>query len=207
MFHVELRQFPHVARMFNLSRQELDARITRPWSAGDSIEVDDRRWSSERGRLTIYEGPELTPDQMGLGRSWGNVTRTGTDVSKQLLAEAERQSAQAPRGAASPKSAVQQLEQEILKRCASGPVAITDVVDLVNHRHPEWRVSDRIALAEQSIWEMLHQGRLAMSRVAADQRQGVDKEAWQTTLLTWTTWIPAQAPDILFELSEPRSER
>ena len=31
VFHVELRQFPHVARVFNLSREELDARFARPW--------------------------------------------------------------------------------------------------------------------------------------------------------------------------------
>ena len=40
MFHVELRQFPHVARMFNLSREELEARILGPWLAGRELELD-----------------------------------------------------------------------------------------------------------------------------------------------------------------------
>ncbi|MGB8879441.1 MAG: hypothetical protein WCD11_24215, partial [Solirubrobacteraceae bacterium] len=88
MFHVELRQFPHQTRAFNLTRQELDARILGPWVSGGRVELDDRRWTSDRARLTIYEGPVLTGDQLGLGRGWANVTRQGEDVTERLLAEA-----------------------------------------------------------------------------------------------------------------------
>ena len=56
MFHLELRQFPHVARAFNLSREELDARFARPWANGAVIEYDDRRWAPERARLTDLRG-------------------------------------------------------------------------------------------------------------------------------------------------------
>ena len=42
MFHVELRQFLHVARAFNLTREELDARILHPWVNGGSIALQDR---------------------------------------------------------------------------------------------------------------------------------------------------------------------
>ena len=86
MFHVELRQFPHQARAFNLSREELDTRVIAPWVAGRAIELDDRRWSPERARLTIYESPHLTPDQLGMGRGWQSVTRDGVDVTARLLA-------------------------------------------------------------------------------------------------------------------------
>jgi len=202
MFHIELRHFPNLARALNLTREELDARIVGPWVAGESIELDDRRWSSERARLTIYEGPELTLDQMGLGRSWGNVTRAGTDVTKPVLADAEQQAVQAPHGAVSPTSAVHELEQQILQRCASGEIAVVEVVGLVNDLHPEWRVSDRIALAERSIWELLHAERIAMSRVVAQGREPVDKPAWESVLFTWSTWAPAQAPGILLALVE-----
>jgi hypothetical protein len=43
MFHVELRQFPHQTRAFNLSREELDDRIVGPWIEGAPIEMDDYR--------------------------------------------------------------------------------------------------------------------------------------------------------------------
>ena len=29
--------------------------------------------------------------------------------------------------------------------------------------HPQWRASQQLELAEQAVWEMLHQGRLAMT--------------------------------------------
>ena len=44
MFHVELRQFPHVTRSFNLTREELDAARAAPVGGGAAIELDDRRW-------------------------------------------------------------------------------------------------------------------------------------------------------------------
>ena len=53
MFHVELRQFPHVARAFNLSREQLFARILRPLAAGRPVELNDRRWSPEKAKLAI----------------------------------------------------------------------------------------------------------------------------------------------------------
>ena len=55
MFHVELRQFPNVTRAFNLTREELDERILGPWIAQAGIELNDRRWSTEKARLTVYE--------------------------------------------------------------------------------------------------------------------------------------------------------
>ena len=45
VFHVELRQFPHQTRAFNLTREELDARILGPWVSAGGVELDDRRWS------------------------------------------------------------------------------------------------------------------------------------------------------------------
>jgi hypothetical protein len=202
MFHIELRHFPHIARALNLTREDLDARILGPWVAGQPIELDDRSWSSERARLTVHEGPELTLDQMGLGRSWGNVTRAGTDVTERVLAEAEQFAVQAPQGAVSPTLAVGQLEQEILQRCASGEIAVTEVVDLVNQLYPGWRVSDRIALAERSIWELLHVERIAMARPADQGPERVEKPAWESVLFTWSTWAPGDAPPIVLQRVE-----
>ena len=55
MFHVELRQFPHQTRSFNMTREELDDRIVGPWLAREPIELDEYKWLPDRATLTIYE--------------------------------------------------------------------------------------------------------------------------------------------------------
>ena len=84
MYHVELRQFPHQARAFNLTRQELDARILEPWTVGSAIHLQDRRWTSEKAKLTILEGDELRPDEIGMGRGWSNATKGGIPASTRI---------------------------------------------------------------------------------------------------------------------------
>ena len=80
MYHLELRQFPHVSRVFNLTRDDLERQFVRPWVAGVIIEHDDRRWAPERSRLKILEGPELRQDELGMGRGWA----TAADVLTKL---------------------------------------------------------------------------------------------------------------------------
>jgi len=173
VFHVELRQFPHQSRSFNLTRSELDARILRPWVAGEPVVLDDRRWSPERGRLIIYEGPELSGDQLGLGRGWANVTREGEDVTARLLAEV----------AHPPPVAELKRELEALM-AGGGSVALSQVVELAGERYPQARVSERLALCEQAVWELLHERAVALV-VDGDV---VAPEAWQETALSWDAW-------------------
>jgi hypothetical protein len=175
VYHLELRQFPHVARAFNLTREELDARFVGPWVKGEMIEHDDRRWPPERAHLKIYEGPELELDELGLGRGWGNVTKTSTEVTDAVIAEAERGAKARP-------------EVEALKE-AIAEVAVTaisgdDVMALAVAAHPTWRASQQLELAEQSVWEMLHQGRLTMTAGG----EPVARERWQAIVLAWGTW-------------------
>ncbi|MBV9802177.1 MAG: hypothetical protein JO130_03260 [Solirubrobacterales bacterium] len=172
MYHVELRQFPHQTRAFNLTRAQLDAQILAPWVSGEAIELHDRRWVPDRARVTIYEGPTLEADQLGLGRGWANVTRDGEDVTAQMLAER----AQPP--------AVAELKRELLDRAAGGPVALALLVEAIGERYPGARVSERIALCEQAVWELLHEGSVQLARTGGP----VEREAWQTTLLDWSTW-------------------
>ena len=174
MFHVELRQFPHQARAFNLTRDQLDARILGPWTSGGAIELDDRRWAPDRAKLTIYEGPELASDQLGLGRGWANVTREGEDVTARILAES---------GRASP-GPVAELKRELLDRGAYGPVSLRRMVELTAERYPGSRVSERVALCEQAAWELLHEGAVNLFRAGAP----VDREEWQGVLLRWEAW-------------------
>jgi hypothetical protein len=179
MFHVQLRQFPNQARAFNLSREELDARILAPWVAGEAVQWEDRKWSPDKARLTIYEGPELKSEDIGMGRGWGNATRTGEDVTARLLSEANRPS---PR-----EEALTALKEILVRRCSVHELPVSDSLALASELHPEWRASDRLAVAEQAVWELLHRGALTLS----DEYGEVERERWQSVLLAWDTWTGA----------------
>jgi hypothetical protein len=172
VFHVELRQFPHQTRSFNLTREELDARLLAPWVSGEAIELDDRQWAPDRARLTIYEGPALSSDQLGLGRGWANVTRQGEDVTARLLE------------AVAHPPPVADLKREVLARVAAAPVSLGGIVELVGERYPDARVSERIALCEQAVWELLHEGRAQVVRGGTT----VDAGEWQAVVLSWEAW-------------------
>jgi hypothetical protein len=187
MFHVELRQFPHVARLFNLSREELASRILVPWVRGESFDCNDRRWPPDRARLTIYEGPQLAPEEIGMGRGWPNVTRSGAEVTASLLEEAQQAMATAtPAG-------IGELGQEILARCEAGPIPVRIALTIASERHPQWRASDRLALAEQAVWALLHRGQVQMLGAVG----GVPQEEWEAVLLDLATWIDPEAPILL----------
>jgi hypothetical protein len=156
MFHLELRQFPHLTRAFNLTREELEQRILGPWVAGRAVELNDRRWSPPKARLTVYEGERLGPEEIGLGRGWGNVTRKGKDVTAKLLDQAS-------------------LGLEALKRAvrerAEGGLSWKEVLKLAGGDD---------AKAQRAVWELLLAGELTLhattssisrSRSASDENR------------------------------------
>jgi hypothetical protein len=175
MFHLELRQFPHVARVFNLSRAELDVRFVRPWVSGTVIEHDDRRWAPERARLTIYEGPELRTDEIGMGRGWATVGKTSREVTEAVLGQVQR--------GAGASAAVRSFTATV-ETAAATPLGLGEVVKLATRDFAHWRPSEQLALAEQTVWEMLHHGRLTLTR----DGEAVDAAGWQPILLSWATW-------------------
>jgi len=182
VFHVEVRQFPHLARAFNLSREDLERRIVAPWASGRPMTLDERSFSPERARLRIYEGPPLDSAAMGLGRGWASATRGGRDVTPQVLEQAQRRAPGAMAGAA-----LESLKAQVLERCAARSLAIHDVPELAGELLPGALVSERLALAERVVWELLHQGRVRLL-TAADDRRPVDADTWRATLLAWETW-------------------
>jgi hypothetical protein len=175
MFHVELRQFPHVARAFNLTREQLDGRILHPWVTGAPIKLQDRTWSAQKAKLTVVEGPELAPGEIGLGRGWGNAAKDGEEVTAAIVAEAERQVGASP---------ADELKHEIVAASASSPLTLDTVVELIGRRNPQRRPSEMLAVAEQAVWELLHHGQLELH---SDGRP-VDAEQWQAVLLAWPSW-------------------
>jgi hypothetical protein len=189
MFHLELRQFPHVARAFNLSREDLDARFSRPWVSGSAIDHADRRWTPDRASLKIFEGPELRPDEIGMGRGWATVGKTSKEVTETVLAEAERGS--------EGRSAVETFRAAVLG-AARTPITFGEVVELAVAEYPLWRASERLALAEQAIWELLHQGGLTLNGLDGP----IESERWQPILLSWSTWIDAGPDPLLLQAGD-----
>jgi hypothetical protein len=179
MFHVELRQFPHVTRAFNLTREELHSRILGPWVTSAPIDLNDRRWLPEKTRLTILEGAELRPDEIGLGRGWANAGRGAEDVTAALVGEAE-QRVETP--------SADGLKDALVELCARGPEPLRRVVELAGERHPQRRPSELLAAAEQAVWELLHQGRLTML-VGSEP---VEPDQWQRVLMSWDSWTGAE---------------
>ncbi len=203
VYHVELRQFPHTARVFNLMRAELDARFVRPWVNGEMIDHDERRWAPERTRLKILLGPTVRLEERGLGRGWGQVTKDSEDVTETVTAQAER-GAQARPEVEALKDQVTYAVGQVLKFGA--------VAALAGAAHPGWRASEQLSLAEQAVWELLHQERLTM----LDGGEPVPREGWQDVVLRWSTWaaagearyslsVPARAQATSSEMSTSRS--
>jgi hypothetical protein len=178
VYHLELRQFPHVTRVFNLDRAELDTRFLRPWIQGTIIDQDERRWSPERTRLKVLEGPAVRPEELGLGRGWGAATKDSEDVTDAVLAAAERGARARPE--------VEALKEQVVHR-ADRPIDFGAVVALAGDAHPGWRASEQLALAEQGVWELLHQERLTM--LVGDEP--VPRDGWETVVLRWSTWAVA----------------
>jgi hypothetical protein len=182
VFHLELRQFPHVARAFNLSREELDRRFARPWATGIEIEHDDRRWMPAKAKLIIYEGPELGLEELGLGRGWAAVGKSGQEVTETVLAEA---------GRGAEGRATLEVVKAAVRAAARTPLTLPEVIALVAGDYPSWRPSEQLSVAEQAVWELLHQQHLLMRGPEGP----VETERWSEVLLNWRSWTGQDGPD------------
>ena len=65
--------------------------------------------------------------------------------------------------------AVAQLKRELVERVADEPLVLGAVIELAGERYPQSRVSERLALCEQAVWELLHEGAV---RAQARRRAG-----------------------------------
>jgi hypothetical protein len=75
-----------------------------------------------------------------------------------------------------------ELKRRVLE--AAGQLVLSEAVALAG---PSGRPSERLAVAEQAIWELLHEGRIALIRAGGDER--VPPEEWEAVLLDWETWV------------------
>ena len=182
MFHVELRRFPHVARAFNLSAEEVGTRIVEPLARGAAVELDDRSFTAEKTRVTIYEGPAIAAEDRGLGRGWALVTKSGSDVTAALLDAAR------DRHRASGSS--EGLKHQLLRAVDETGLALPDAVAMAARALPGRRASEALALGERAVWELLHAGSLALLREGSE----VAPEEWEQVLLAWRSWRDPHQP-------------
>jgi hypothetical protein len=106
----------------------------------------------------------VPPEDRGLGRGWASVTRVAENVTARVIEEA--------------RGSVERFKAELLTH---GRLTLHEVVALAGKRHPHARVSDRVALAERAVWELLHEGRLVLEGHA-------ERDQWGPVLLSWDAW-------------------
>ena len=84
MFHLQLRQFPHNHRQFNLTGEELRS-VAEIWASGEWLAIGERRWNRHQAKITIIEAPRIPMQQLSMGRGWRHVERHGEDVTQRAL--------------------------------------------------------------------------------------------------------------------------
>jgi len=87
MFHIEVHQFPHSIRRFNMTPAEI-GHLVEAWLAGRPVQLGERTWLPQQSRLTILEGPRLAEHQLSMGRGWRTAQREAGDVTERILGEA-----------------------------------------------------------------------------------------------------------------------
>jgi SnoaL-like domain len=183
MFHVELRRFPNVARAFNVPEDELRTRYVIPWVRGVPISLGDRRWTADKKtRLTVYEAPAIAAEDRGMGRGWSTVTRGGREVTASVLDDARK--------AIAPPISLAALKVSLLAAAERGSLTPSEAVALAGRRG---RASERLAVTEQAVWELLHEGRL----VLVDAVGPVGNDRWESLLLSWEAWADPRSSIVL----------
>jgi hypothetical protein len=108
-----------------------------------------------------------------MGRGWGTVSRAGEDATARLLAPAQ------------PSTALAELKARILTQVSEQPRRLGDLVELAGSAA---RPSERLNLAEQAVWELLHEARVGLIEAGAV----VDRAAWESILLDWRAWVEGE---------------
>jgi hypothetical protein len=87
-FHVEISAGMHRARVFNLDRADLTAKVIEPWLDGRRIEMGDREWEPRESSLKVLEGAAMESPDLAFGQGWANAERSSENVTRRLLEEA-----------------------------------------------------------------------------------------------------------------------
>ena len=174
-----------------MSEDELRTRYVIPWVRGVPISLSDRHWTADKKtRLTVYEGPPIAAEDRGLGRGWSSVTRAGEEVTARVLDDARKVTA--------PPMSLAELKVSLAAASDRGPVSLGEAVALAGRRG---RASERLAVTEQAVWELLHEGRV----VLVDASGPVDSDRWESFLLAWESWTDPES-GVALEAAPQRAE-
>jgi hypothetical protein len=165
MFHVEIREGMQVVREFNLNDQRLWLEFLAPLMADEEFSVEGHDFIPRQTRLTIYEGPELRSDQLGMGRGWQNVQRSASDVTARVLASAREHVAASDQTAAAdatpskptPASAAAAdlLRERLIGRLSAGPIAGHELLSIAAELMPDSAEIERLETVRQAVWALL----------------------------------------------------
>jgi hypothetical protein len=84
-FHVEISEPMRHARVFNLNREDLLAKVVGPWLENRAIEMGEREWLPEESSLKILEGPQMDTPDLSYGQGWSNAERKSEDVTREVI--------------------------------------------------------------------------------------------------------------------------
>jgi len=193
VYHVELRQFPHVVRRYNQSHEQVTA-LAVPWVKEEWVQVDDRKWNMNQAELTILEGPQLSMPELAMGRGWGAAQRKSKDITELVLsafrpeaggppqrtaaqrgvAEPEP-SAPSTAGAAEPQAVRGDLELladsiglEVLALLDEAPVPLLRAWRLAEARMPQGSSAQSLDLAEAAVRSLLSRRLIVLEAAAGD---------------------------------------
>jgi hypothetical protein len=179
MFHVQLRQFPHQAQVFNLGQDQLDA-IVVPWLDGRVVDVGGQKWAPERATLMILEGPELATHQLAMGRGWSAARKGANDITASYLAAhaptpmatqamepLPRTLEPAPGRATGPTvdgPEYDELKRELLERSARELLSLHEAWRLAATWFPSARVGERLEATDAVVRRLLSDGTVQLCR-------------------------------------------
>ena len=137
-FHIEVATGRQHARSFNLTEEELRRTVLDPWLSGRAVLLGDRKWTRDESELKIFEGPEMTNQDLAFGQGWANALRASEEVTATVLGDAT-EAQRAGRGPATivihSDSAVQTLA-DIVSGHDTESVPIEEVRERIDGRDP-----------------------------------------------------------------------
>lgn len=151
MFHVEMRMGMHVVREFNLSEERLWLEFLAPLMADQDFTVEGHDFTPRKTRLKVYEGSELRPDQLSLGRGWQNVERTAADVTERVLARAREHTT----GRQQQSSGSDLIRERLIGRIQAGPLSADEILAVAAELMPDGTQQERLVAAQRATWELL----------------------------------------------------
>lgn len=181
MFHIEIRMGMQVVRRFNLDDQQLWTGFLEPLMSGREFSVEGHEFVPRGTRMKIYEGPELRPHELGMGRGWQNVERTAAEVTERVLRTAREHqagvehapaaSAPAPAPAAAqerakdlPGGLSELLRERLIGRLHAGALSGEQITAMAVELLPGGDERTLAELSRTAVWEVLERGGSQLSR-------------------------------------------